>query len=896
MSATSVSTGVGPGRFSGGALRFAKRAAVWARTLAPNQGWVTFMLVFLVTLSVTWSVESAEWAKTPTLAYVAFTGLLTGAVMAKVRWPAFFLHVAGLTVGFFTVLWFLAGLTDAGTTAHSVGILAERLRLWYVALSTDGISTDTLPFATALTVLVWLLGYVGGWSVFRHRNIWVPLIVSGIAILTNLSYLSDSRMAYFVLFLVFSFLAVAWMAYQKRRVGWSQQKIQHSPLLAAAGINDAFWFGVLAVTVAMVLPAGVPRPAPLVKAYDRLHTSVEDIQADFSRLFAGLPARRPTAYRLYDSTLPFQGTLNLSDAPVFTVKSTQPGYWRVRSYPTYTSKGWISGNTQSVPLQLLPQNTDVAPYKERETVVQQVDLLISPRLLAALDVPLEADVTSSAEVPVLPVHYIPLILTYDDPQLQIVLQSQSEAARDALVAELMKKRGITEAEARRVILDEHIPIRFSNPSFYPISSYLIQDLPEDLKALRSQLLSLAQVNGKPLTEGDVRNALPYGLHLDGMATDVVGTITGIYVRWQPSPSPDVLSIQSDKRLYRSDQYAVTSSVSVANAGELRQAGEEYPGWVRDLYLQLPSTLPKRVSDLARDLTAGAETPYDKALALQDYLHTLPYNLNIPAPAYNADGVDHFLFNTREGYSDYFGSAMAVMLRTVGVPTRMAVGYSPGDVGRDGTVTVKDKNSHGWTEVFFPGYGWVEFEPTPGRTRPSPPPAGATSEELPIASGGFEDPFLEDPFVETAGLRGGASQAGFWSSWLIWAVAGIGGAALVLLASFAGFRWLLGMPVEGIQVYGKLVRLSRLARLGPSAGQTPSEYGRALSWQVPEIQADVETVVEAYAKIKYGRGVLSEAEKSRMKAAWWGIRRPLFLHVLRRRGRRTRMPVLMKEEV
>ena len=89
------------------------------------------------------------------------------------------------------------------------------------------------------------------------------------------------------------------------------------------------------------------------------------------------------------------------------------------------------------------------------------------------------------------------------------------------------------------------------------------------------------------------------------------------------------------------------------------------------------------------------------------------------PAFDKDGVDHFLFTLKEGYSEYFGSSMSVLLRTVGVPARLAVGYTTGDrIGDQDIFAVTDSHSHAWVEVYFPGFGWIPFEPTPGEALPS----------------------------------------------------------------------------------------------------------------------------------------------------------------------------------
>ena len=126
-------------------------------------------------------------------------------------------------------------------------------------------------------------------------------------------------------------------------------------------------------------------------------------------------------------------------------------------------------------------------------------------------------------------------------------------------------------------------------------------------------------------------------------------------------------------------------------------------------------LPQRVRDLAESVTQGAETPLDKAQAIQEYLRgpDFTYSQEIEAPPVDADGVDHFLFDTQTGYSDYFASSMAVMLRAVGVPSRLAAGYAPGEYHEEsGLRLIRDSDSHGWVQVYFPEYGWIDFEPTP----------------------------------------------------------------------------------------------------------------------------------------------------------------------------------------
>jgi hypothetical protein len=167
---------------------------------------------------------------------------------------------------------------------------------------------------------------------------------------------------------------------------------------------------------------------------------------------------------------------------------------------------------------------------------------------------------------------------------------------------------------------------------------------------------------------------------------------------------------------RVNSYKVVSWVPNLSAHELVAAGTNYPPQITGTYLQLPESLPKRVAELANRLTIGADTPYDKAVAIQDYLrNSFLYNLDVAPPAPQQDVVDYFLFYAQKGFCSYYASSMAVMLRSVGVPARLVTGYVNGDYDyNDHYYHVPLSNAHAWVEVYFPKYGWVEFEPTPSQ--------------------------------------------------------------------------------------------------------------------------------------------------------------------------------------
>ena len=144
-----------------------------------------------------------------------------------------------------------------------------------------------------------------------------------------------------------------------------------------------------------------------------------------------------------------------------------------------------------------------------------------------------------------------------------------------------------------------------------------------------------------------------------------------------------------------------------------QPGDDVGGVDPEPYLQLPPTLPDRVGELALQLTAGCDNVYDRMKALESYLVGFPYTLEPERLPAGEDFVDYFLFTGQEGYCVYYASALAVMGRCAGIPTRYVEGYAmPEERNESGNYTVTNAQAHAWAEAFFPGFGWVPFEATP----------------------------------------------------------------------------------------------------------------------------------------------------------------------------------------
>jgi transglutaminase-like putative cysteine protease len=332
-------------------------------------------------------------------------------------------------------------------------------------------------------------------------------------------------------------------------------------------------------------------------------------------------------------------------------------------------------------------------------------------------------------------------------------------------------------------------------------------------------------------------------------------------------------------------YTVVSYVPSVTTDKLHAAGEAYPKGITDRYLQLPDTLPSRVRDLAQEAVKDAESPYEQALYLEDYLRNYEYTLDVPSPPSGRDVVDYFLFDLQQGYCDYYASAMVVMARSVGLPARLAVGYARGTYDfMLRKFVVIEKDAHSWVEVYFPSYGWIEFEPTADRSvfyrpgEPAPRSSMGSSQRLP--------PRLPP---EEEGDTG--------ASW-DWRSIAVGGGVTLWLAfvALSGWRYwrrarmtpldYVGRFWEGMIRYGS--RLDVLLR----PHQTPVEYAQTFNGQLRQraldtshweermgreiVQArnEVNSLAEAYIRARYSPHELTEEDKYRLTRTWKQLRRRL----------------------
>jgi transglutaminase-like putative cysteine protease len=311
-----------------------------------------------------------------------------------------------------------------------------------------------------------------------------------------------------------------------------------------------------------------------------------------------------------------------------------------------------------------------------------------------------------------------------------------------------------------------------------------------------------------------------------VAGDLVTADRGFRVAWRLVPSKggsgDLYGALIEAETYRAD-----SLLPLASEADLRAAGQDYLSWVVERYLDLPDSVPDRVLALASDLTATGPTPYDRALAIERYLRRFPYTLDLPSPPTDRDLVDYFLFDLRKGYCDYYATAMVVLARAAGLPARLVTGYASGTYDEaESQYVVTEAAAHAWVEIYFPNYGWIEFEPTAGL-----PAIARPAEALPEIPAELETP----PEPITA-RRNRARWA--------WGLGIVGGVFATALAGAVVWSLVdvwrlqhLAPKAAVINVYQRLYRYGRWLGVRPRQGATPREFATALGLRLRNLAGD-----------------------------------------------------------
>jgi transglutaminase-like putative cysteine protease len=320
------------------------------------------------------------------------------------------------------------------------------------------------------------------------------------------------------------------------------------------------------------------------------------------------------------------------------------------------------------------------------------------------------------------------------------------------------------------------------------------------------------------------------------------TISNIFMvsepLWTSVPSKAFMNINDDGTVNLSsllsndfirpgEKYSVRSALDTVTVKQLLDAGTDYPAWVTSKYLQLPINITPRTKELAKSIAADLNSPYEITDAVTQYLRAnIEYDLSISQPPANQERIDWFLFDYQRGFCNYYATAEVILLRSLGIPARLAVGFAQGQresisptqlpsgassagqtqLNESSTFVVRQNNAHAWPEVFFPGIGWVLFEPTASQSALSRPSGELAASYSLIESGrGRADPVNREELGSDQLLpKGASSNAGVSGSF--WTPTNI--ILFILLQIFIGASIIIAWQfLRGFRVYPFLERIS-----------------------------------------------------------------------------------------
>ena len=735
------------------------------RFLVPG-AWISAILLAIMLMNLAMSLRSAGWTDgLGVLGFIVLGGFLFGLAMSYTRWSGLFPLLQSLVVGTVWVLM-LVGRTpeipDGVVGVERVVVIGQNLWNWFMLLFGESPARSNLVFILELAILMWWLGYLSAWAVFREGRVWRAIIPIGLVLVVNVYFGPASLGFHLAIFIICALLLAVRSNLSEQEINWRIEGIRYPNDIQFDFLRDGFILAVAVMLLAFFLPNAGGNGA-LASAVDPLREPWYDIQQEWGRLFSTLNYQGGTAgVAAFGDTLTLGGERNLGDAPIMDVRSTAGRYWRAVAFDTFTGRRWL--NTGTLIQSVDAANNVITPqFSGREEITHTVTVLApSGNVLFAASQPLRVSLRAEA----------------------------------------------------------------------------------DLKVIERNV------------KGDLPLAEIAMLHRAGPPLEMGNT------------------------------YQVVSSLSVATVEDLQGAGEDYPSWVTDLYLKLPDDMSARVGELAKEVTAGAETPYDKALAIESYLRGFTYNDQIPAPPPGQNAVDYFLFDVKQGYCDYYASSFAMMARTLGIPARVSAGYSQGELLEEAEVyRVREYNAHSWPEVFFPDYGWVEFEPTASeveivrKNRQDEqslvvPGATPTVDRLLEEEQFGDNPELgqgDTPLPDTGPST--LNVSGNWWIGLILMLIVVVVAAVVMLRS--GSRrpraeQIRQDPLFASKLFGKLVQWAQRLKLPLLPSQTPHEQAALLAGITPEGRAAIMSITDLYVEDLYSPYEVDERRAVNAASSWSGL--------------------------
>ena len=715
---------------------------------------------------VVWRIQETNWTRDlyrlETLVVIAF---ILGVFIGKSRFNSRLAGLMGIIYSVFFVLWQL-GLTlgDDIDWPERLASVFGRLNYSLNLFLHNKPVPDPLLFLALMSLLYWLVTFIGSYQLVRNGRPWVPLFIAAITlgVIDFYDRYYPLRSWFDGIFFLLALILISRVFFLHSRKDWEAKGAVLDPEVGLNVGSTIFVSGLIVILIAWNFPFFTEALKPGTPAREQTSITWDSLRNRLGNIVAGLKGKPVYSTTTSPNQIKLGTGQLLGDDLIFTVIASSPRpegkryYWRGYSYDHYALGYWRSTN--------------------------EVQETRSPR---------EWNYT-------LPNWFGRQYLTFS----------------------------ITpESSLQRTIFAPDVPVSTSRTA----------------RVLRANL------------------------------TD----------------ANDLVSLQADTPLEPGEYFAVESWVSTPTVKLLQAADLNYPDWVTSRYLQLPPEMPARIKDLAVAITADKQTQYDKVVAITDYLRkNITYQNVIPDPPANRDPIDWFLFEYKKGFCNYYASAEVLLLRSINIPARLAVGYAEGTSDQSGvSFKIKAQDSHAWPEVYFTNAGWVEFEPTASQPATDLPlgadDSGNNNSNLFLRGPQENEPRIPpiQPFQPPTNTGGDSISLILFMDRFGYPVLGtFSGLGLLMLLWYIWQRTQLHfLPVwtvavlrrRGLSVPGWLeqwawrVQLSQIewmyfqygwmfTLLGRRAipGQTPSERSDLLAQSLPSGRQPIQSFLEEYLKAEY----------------------------------------------
>jgi transglutaminase-like putative cysteine protease len=908
-----------------------QRAATPAhRSVWWNEYLALFLTIWMVG-TVVWAMGRAGWDPIlHRLLVVAVPAVLVGYGFARLwRVPIPALHGLGLLAGSITCLTVTLTAPGAGSGSprHRLVLLWDRAVDWARAAWQGQALHDPVLFLLVMSALVFGLVYWVIWWTFRIPSSLLAIGVPGATLVITVGLATLPGRWYLGAYLLAAIPLAARFAGFRQEWQWQKSWIAYPLSLRTRYLRVGSALAIVLVLMTLFLPLSLRIDAiseAWKRAQEPVQRAITQAQDRFAQTVEG--GNQPTVIPGFASFGPrFQlaGSLNLSDAPAVSLTAQEPHYLSANAYDFYTGLGWEDHSTSTFNAQgpngalyspqvsvgakqlvprpptgmeatatvscdaqfLRPRGTLLYGCGQTETTSVDTRVSLSWQRIGQTGVTLPAPATANAP---------PALTTL----LRLVTNVEGlNLAGDVPAVGPNDEATFVRPDGTLVITTGAARLRTWNPGPSDLAGYVTRaaaSQPAGAKPITRVLLTTPGSAASGTESADPRfdaiEAEQDRLRKQLIDTQLVikdGRVTMLLYRGQTPNFADVTALDAASPLAAGDRIATTARVSVATVEQLRAATTQYPAWV-DRYRTLPDgsapgtiATPQRVRDLATRLARGQTNTYDIAATIEKYLRsTYGYQTTITSPPANRDVVDYFLFDAKQGYCEYFATAMTVLLRADGIPARIVTGYLPGSRQPDGTFLSRESQAHAWVEVWFPQYGWIMFDPTPrpdvpplqrgslsqpppATPTPAPAPTAATAPQPPAPNGAAPTP---QPTASAASLP---EKGGRHLSPLLFLIP----LTLALLWGLAAWYWFL--PLRGLapaaQWYARLQRSARILGVPNARAATPYETAEAIGERLPEGRAAAYAIAHSYAEEQYAGRPPHPDFAASLRDAWNDLR-------------------------